>query len=211
MFPVCLSEPDRHPYMDLLPHVSPQDQQRWHDFVAPLPVCSPTGPWIAGGAVRHFLLDEPHHDVDYFFASQQQYALTVADMLTRETTLLTSTTNHMTFAYQEYTVQLVSTRYRPSAFAHIDAFDFTLCQTIWDGEHLWMTPHAYHDLLAQRMNLVSPDLHSAIGTYLRVLKYTNQGYTISTDTLTCLIHLASKEYEKKGMNTDLTYGVTVPS
>jgi hypothetical protein len=58
------------------------DQSPLFEIVAGLASPKPEGPWIAGGAIRRTLLQEPlASDIDYFFRDEEQKANFVADIL----------------------------------------------------------------------------------------------------------------------------------
>jgi len=164
-----------------------------------------TGPYVAGGAVRHFLLDEPieDYDIDYFFTSPTQFnrACQHMESLTSHREIKEG---HITYKIQKARMPKIPTQMNleePVKDIHIqqftlkvqlirntyysleqllDTFDFTICQTGWDGRNFWLTMEAYKDLMNQSLNLneTSP-LPNPMSTWNRIIKYVLQGYTPS--------------------------------
>lgn len=190
-----------------LDQVLPDRLKSWQQVIAQLPACDPVkGPWIAGGAVRRFFFntDPFQKDLDYFCASREQFDILCARVECQEATLLKVTKDHATYLVTlptgSVTIQIVKTRFRPSLEAHLMEFDFTLCQTGWNGRQFVFSVRAYHHLGDRLICLAGP-IHSVSGSWLRLLKYAQQGFTIHPSTITSLVERAIEE----GDDSDGTY------
>jgi len=176
-------------FYNLTPYISSSDLASWTAFLADVPPCDPIdGPWIMGGAVRRFLQGQPQDaDIDLFFDSSAQYDLYHRLMVHMGHGLLAHTEHHTMFevrsAQSIKKVQLVTTRYRESLIDHMNAFDYTLCQTGWDGERVIASYHALIDIVDQKLNLASTTLHDLPSSWFRILKYAQQGYHPSQKTI----------------------------
>lgn len=160
-------------------YLSPHDLNRWRDFVAPLPPCSSSGPWILGGAIRRFFLDQDPADVDYFFPRQDSFSTYHPGV-----PHVVQSPHHTSYTIGSTPVQLVKTQFHPSMEHHLQAFDFTLCQLGWDGHSFWMTPQAYAALSFKTITLVRSIPHEFLtSSWLRVLKYVAQGFDVHPSTL----------------------------
>lgn len=191
-------------YVDLTPFIHQQDLDRWYTLLAPLPPCHPEqGPWICGGAVRRFLQDLPlSTDIDYFFRNQTDYyQVRLACESQYQYPMIQNTIHHSTFKIQEYTVQLIQTKFHSRIFEHMDAFDFTICQTGWDGERFWMSQNAYHDIQSRTLQ-PTYSIDTLTGTWTRILKYAQrEGYTPSSS----LIEFCLQYAREHGVDTPSTY------
>lgn len=186
LFPVCtdiepilLEGAHQQDYYNVTPCVTGQDLDIWYETIHYLPDCHPTkGPWILGGAVRRFFLDLPQSaDIDLFFPSAPAWADAYAELGEHYEKLI-ETHHHVTYQVREHKVQLVCTRYQPTMIDHMNLFDFTVCQTGWDGYRFVMSEPAihalkHHVLQTNPTQLTPLDLSMS---WSRVLKYAQLGY-----------------------------------
>lgn len=200
-FPVCLD--DVHPtpvegesqevYYDLTPCVSGQDLDIWHETIHYLPSCHPTrGPWILGGAVRRFFMDLPQSaDIDLFFSSSYDLNNARVD-LSEHYQKIMETPHHLTYHVHDRRVQLVRTRYQPTMIDHMNLFDFTLCQTGWDGQRFLMSESALHALTNEilQINPLHPTPLDLPASWNRILKYVQYGYLPDIKTIHHFIECA---------------------
>jgi hypothetical protein len=159
-----------------------------------LPAVSDVGPWLAGGALRRTLLRQPlDSDFDFFFASEGQFNLFCERIKAAGGWQVSKNEHSTTFRlpsvapksigedefseYQpEIEVQAITTQWYDSLEAVLDSFDFTLCQFGFDGVRLVCGDYSLWDL--GRKRLVPHRLTFGTASMRRLLKYTNQGYTI---------------------------------
>lgn len=179
--------------------------KQWKEVLDRLPACDPVqGPWIAGGSVRRFLLGDNFcaKDIDYFCASKQQFNMVCAKLETSmDAALLQETVDHRTYTVflsedaeddEGLTIQVIKKRFCPTLVDHLKQFDFTICQTGWDGKEFCLSIRAYHHLSEMRLSLTGT-IQSASASWMRVLKYTQQGFIVTTDTLETLIEHVGKD------------------
>ena len=152
---------------------------------------SQVGPWLAGGSLRRLLLqDDPFgSDLDFFFRDDGQ-ADAFAERLRKLGFRKVFSTAHATtwkgcIDGRELVVQAVRIGFYASPGDLIDAFDFTICQLAWDGSALTIGEHTLWDL--GRKRLVIHKVSYAVATVRRILKYTKQGFTICSGSITRLL------------------------
>jgi hypothetical protein len=104
-----------HPLFELLAHFGESD-----DY------------WIAGGAARAFILDQPiTTDVDFFFKTQEAFEAFVEKFGGDESKRLTATDHHTTFkatvGEKTCKVQAIKIGFYGTIEECLDSFDFTIC------------------------------------------------------------------------------------
>lgn len=191
----------RSAYIDVTPFIRDQYLNVWAEYLRKLPPCHlETGPWICGGAVRRFFQDLPlTTDIDYFFQNQTQY-YQVRLPYEQQYLMTHNTMHHSTFRVDGVTLQLIQTHFSPGIFDHMDQFDFTICQTGWDGERFWMSQRAYEDIQSWILN-PTYFIDTLTGTWTRILKYAHQGYTPSP----ALIEFCLTYAREHGVDSPDTY------
>ncbi len=194
-------------------HTNPIIPSTWVEFLKDLYPCqSERGPWIAGGAVRRLLMGDDFlgGDLDYFCASETQWNQVVQFFDNHiQCGAKTDCSSFTSFQYDRddrgegaapVTIQIIKTRFEPTLEAHLSKFDFTICQTGWDGEHCYATERALIDLVRRSLSLVGTpeDLR---GTWLRILKYAQQGFTPTPDVSTQCLDMVRQSQKGLGDET----------
>lgn len=174
-----------------------------------LPTLTPTGPWLAGGALRRTLSRTPlDSDFDFFFASAEQFASFCEGLKARGGWKISENEHNVTFrlpskapeptgqdefsAYEpELTIQAINTTYYPTLEAVLDSFDFTLCQFGYDGADLVCGDYALWDL--GRKRLVTHRITYGTASLRRLLKYTRQGFTACGGSLSEFLEKVASE------------------
>ncbi len=179
-------------------HIPIDAWKTWSHNIDQLPICYPTkGPWIAGGAVRRFLLEQDPWcaDIDYFCTDLQQFHVLCSRLESMDAQSIDSTDHHNTYLFETnphsppLRIQIVRSRFKPTLQAHLDEFDFTICQTGWNGDHFVLSPQSVMDLKRQELNCTGT-FHSPAGSWMRIIKYAKQGYTPSQKCITTLLSKA---------------------
>lgn len=159
-------------------------------FVETLPAPGVTGPWIAGGALRRTLLDEPlASDVDYFFRDEAQKKAFNDAILEKGGWLISEKEHAATYGvkvdHDTVIVQAVTLAYYASLEDVLDSFDFTITQFGWDGKDLVCGQFALWDLSRKRLALHK--LTFGVSTVRRLIKYTRQGFTACSGVLASIL------------------------
>lgn len=148
----------------------------------PWPPVGPTGPWLAGGALRRMLSAKPQDsDFDFFFRDADQLLAFIEGLegsgLTkvRETAHHVHYRGHLAAARRDVDIQCIRFRYYADAAEVIDSFDYTICQFAYDGETLTCGDFSLWDL--GRKRLAINRITYPVSTMRRLLKYTKQGFT----------------------------------
>lgn len=131
-----------------------------------------TGPWLAGGAVRKLLMNEPvlDGDLDFFFKTMGQLRLF------QERYVRVHKEGGWTRQNNSYTCGKTSAIFRqfyPSIESLFGSFDLTVCQFITDGVTVGYTAAAMKDAIER--NLVDAGNFTA-PTIQRILKYFLKGF-----------------------------------
>lgn len=157
-----------------------------------LPDVSTSGPWVAGGAVRRTLLQEPlSSDIDYFFRDEEQKAAFCLTMLTRGARMISEKDHATTFSIQiegkgpNIIVQAITLAYYQNLEAVLDSFDFTITQFGYDGADLVCGDFSLWDLARKRLALHK--LTFGVSTVRRLIKYTKQGFTACSGVLAAIL------------------------
>lgn len=158
-----------------------------------LPKPTPTGPWIAGGAVRRMITDGVlgDGDIDYFFQHQNQFGefcnmirtnktLTIMEEKVNENNIQFTLTVPLSVAIIK--VQAINFAYFLTVEELLDSFDFTVCQFAYDGDKLYCGDMALWDLARKR--IVVNNIRFPIATLRHMLKYSRQGFFACSGTLT---------------------------
>lgn len=172
--------------------VDSPEQSPLFEVVAGLPSAKPDGPWIAGGAIRRTLLQEPlSSDIDYFFKDESQKAAFVLDMEARGGYKVSEKEHATTFNIQidgkgkPVIVQAITLAYYPTIEAVLDSFDFTITQFGYDGKDLVCGQFALWDLARKKLALHR--LTFGVSTVRRLIKYTRQGFTACSGVLASIL------------------------
>lgn len=155
------------------------------------------GPWIAGGAAIQWYRGQQvgRHDIDVFFKDEQQFAA-LKNKISKDVTkifnddstleitpsvLIFNSSNAETYRWNEFTVQLIKSRYFDSVDQLLDYFDITACKLATDG-HSWYTNHRsteqhINDYILD-MDIIRPDM-----AVKRMFKYWIYGYQPTVDLI----------------------------
>jgi hypothetical protein len=182
------------------------DECQFFKVLTALPQPHQDGPWIAGGALRRTLQQQPlESDVDYFFRDAEQKQ-TFHDALLGNGGWLISEKEHATtfgvkHEHNTVIVQAVTMAYYPSVEAVLDSFDFTITQFAYDGADLICGPHSLWDLARKRLALHK--LTFGVSTVRRLIKYTRQGFTACGGVLASILEETVAHPEV--INREVTY------
>lgn len=179
-------------------HIRSESWDTWTNMLQHLPKCTPKGPWIAGGAVRRMFLEQSPWtaDIDYFVSNVQTRQLLESRLEMMDAQKSQETKDQITYLVPQIwnadrelpplKVQVIKARYRDTLEAHLREFDYTICQTGWDGTRFIVSTRGYKDLTDHRLNLVGP-LHTISGSWMRILKYASQGFAPTSETVRTLL------------------------
>lgn len=191
--------------------VDPGGLDRLRPILAALPRISPSGPWIAGGAVRRALAKEPHLDADFdfFFRSEEQFADFCCGLLNRRMRKTRETRHHVQFhgglLGSDRTIQCVRFTHYETPQAVVDSFDFTICQFAFDGEKLYCGEHAGRDLAARE--LVVHKVTYPSSTRSRMWKYVMQGYKATPETRKLVAEASGSDEDDLEYEAIPTHGI----
>lgn len=181
-------------------------QGAWKSQLEVLPTCTPSGPWIAGGAVRRFFKTPSsgniyEADVDYFVGNDTQRRLLESFVEMQGATKIRENQHHKTYRWKQektggmITLQIIHTRMLPSLKEHLEHFDFTICQMGWDGEDFLLSAAGALDLQRSRLEptgfLVQPT-----GSLMRIPKYVAQGFECPMSTYEAIVNAINTNAEK---------------
>lgn len=156
-----------------------------------LPECDRNGPWLAGGSIRRTISAMPlESDFDFFFASEEQLGKFSKGLERLNFVKKKETEHHVQYEGFEgavercITIQLIRFRYYGNASEVLESFDFTICQFVFDGEHIHCGDYALWDL--GRKRLAVGTITFPVSSMRRLLKYARQGFTACDGCLAAL-------------------------
>jgi hypothetical protein len=163
--------------------------------------------WIAGGAVRALLLDQPITTVvDFFFNSQEAYEAFVAMFSTNDNHNVATTEHHHTFKKEVvegkwYRIQAIKIGYYDTVEECLDSFDFTICQLGIRQGQLYVGQYTMWDLARKRLALHK--LTYGAATVRRLLEYTKQGFTACSGCIASILKVV--EENPSVINSEIQY------
>lgn len=178
-----------------------------YDVLSGLPSLSPSGPWIAGGALRRTLCgQEPDSDFDFFFGNAIQLDGFRRSMEAAGFERVRETEHHFHYRGKsgkgalQRDIQLIRFAFYQNAKEVIDSFDFTICQFAFDGTTLSIGDFALWDL--GRKRLAINKITFPVSTARRLLKYAAQGFSACSGCLNAVVVATANNPE---LRTDIEY------
>lgn len=162
--------------------------------LARLPKVSPEGPWLAGGSIRRLISRQPQDsDFDFFFRDQEQFDAFCASIKAAGGKSVSDSDFNVTFRIPaaepkpigenefepggpELKVQAIRIAFHENIDTVLDSFDFSICQTGFDGTDFVFGSWTLFDIASKR--LIPGKLRYGTSSLRRVIKYTRQGFTI---------------------------------
>lgn len=162
------------------------------------------GYWIAGGAVRAFMLNLPiTTDVDFFFKTQEAFDAFVAKY--EDGKRIVATEHHVTFKAtideKTYKIQAIKIGFFETMEACLDSFDFTICQLGVHKGKLHSGPYTMWDLGRKKLTLHK--LTYGAASVRRLLKYSTQGFTACQGCIVSLLRAVGDN--PAVINSDVQY------
>ncbi len=162
--------------------------------------------WIAGGAARAFMLNQPiTTDVDFFFKTQEAFEQFVAKFGNDESKRIAATEHHTTFKVTVgetiYKIQAIKIGYYSTIEECLESFDFTICQLAEHKGKLIVGQYSMWDLARKRLALHK--LTYGAATVRRLLKYTRQGFTACQGCIVSLLQAVGED--PSVINSDIQY------
>lgn len=139
------------------------------------------GPWLAGGAVRKFYLNESleNSDWDFWFRNIEQYNIALQRIKDLKATRVYETENAISFKYyvdndSAQTIQLIRRRFFDKPQQIINGFDFSVCQLVTDGHKVIVGNDTIRDIKSRTLRLAQENVPEYI--IPRIIKYMVYGY-----------------------------------
>lgn len=142
------------------------------------------GIWLAGGALRSVIGDEPIADYDLFFRHGLVAAKTRVELESKgfETVFKCPEGKLTTYKKGDMKVQCITENYYPSMQDLLDTFDISACRYATDGTVFISYYSAIRDTLKKQINLHRVDY--PVATLKRVAKYAAKGYKLTSKAAT---------------------------
>jgi hypothetical protein len=163
--------------------------------------------WVAGGAIRDFLIGKNYKDIDLFFNSKEAFELVFEYFNKRPAySALYNTNNSLCFDGCGVRVDLVK-HIEKDMRDCIDRFDFLFCRFATDGVELVEDIKNMSRLFLQSQPMVVNvvGFNTPISTMKRVIRYAKRGYSISPQNYIELIHHIQKAPSVYSENGALRY------
>ena len=162
--------------------------------------------WIAGGAARAFMLNQPiTTDVDFFYKTQEAFDAFVAKFGADESKRLAATNHHTTFKVKVgetfYKVQAIKIGFYATVEECLESFDFTICQLAAHKGKLYVGQYTMWDLARKRLALHK--LTYGAATVRRLLEYTKQGFAACSGCIGSILEAVGED--PSVINSDIQY------
>lgn len=171
------------------------------------------GPWLAGGAVRRVVIRQGFEggDFDVFFKDLVQELEFKEALVDNGFKCIASATHASKYVKTiklrgerfELVVQPVSIEYFKDLESVLDSFDYTACQTAYDGELVYFGEFALLDNGKKR--LAVHKIKYPVSALRRLLKYTNHGYYACNGCLQAVADSIRALSENDFLNNKITY------
>ena len=168
-----------------------------------------SGPFLAGGAVRRtmkwYLENYPvpvasapiPPDFDIFCKNAKQHEDVCQYLLDVGAELQTTNERHHNFTIEEkgWKIQVVKQRFYYDAVSLLDSFDFRICRFAADSSgFIIFDKLALEDLKTNR--LVTVNIENPISSFVRLIKYSKQGFQMSGEDLVEFMHQCQIRLDK---------------
>jgi hypothetical protein len=175
------------------------------------PINHKDGVWLAGGAIRRALLNEPlSSDVDLFFKDEASLAKYRAEITKASETngfkIISEKENENNIQITIKTsdgriipIQLIKIRYYNTIEEILGSFDFTICQFGYDGVNLYCGDTALWDL--GRKRILVNNITYPVASLRRLIKYTQQGFYACQGALNEFLLCVTENPEKLNNNS----------
>lgn len=137
--------------------------------------------WLAGGAVRDYLMGIPEpKDIDIFTPSLAEFLLRNSEyILSDEDTALGFT--NVEIIGCKYTVQIIETKHARSIRDLLMDFDFRCCRFLYHEGRIYYEAGATSDLANKKLVLRS--YHTIPLSLTRMVKYLERGWSIERESI----------------------------
>lgn len=147
------------------------------------------GAWLAGGAVRDAISDNPNiADYDMFFASEYHAKcaeLILENQLGFECVFRCPLGELATYKKDGMKIQLITKFFYDSMESVIDRFDITACRYVTDGTVIYTKYSSIRDTKKKQINFHCIDFPNA--TLKRVQKYILKDYRLTNKAVTSFV------------------------
>ena len=180
----------RYDFRSFLSRFTELDRVGLFNVLKELPDLSPSGPWLAGGAIRRVLIgDSLNSDFDFFFRDAEQLD-SFRKALKDKGAKKTASNDHaetyvVNLAGKDRVIQLIKIGFYKTPEDVLDSFDFTITQFAYDGKDLIAGQYSLWDLARKRLALHR--LTYGVATMRRLIKYTNQGFTACSGVMQSIL------------------------
>jgi hypothetical protein len=155
------------------------------------------GVWLAGGAIRSAIMDEPIADYDLFFNSNIYSFNTIIRLeeLGAELIFKCPEGKLTSFKLHGMKIQCITEDYYPSMESLVDTFDITACRYATDGKVIYTRYSSVRDTLSKKINLHR--VTYPVATMKRVAKYAFKGYKLTDKASKLFVEDIYEKGEKK--------------
>lgn len=155
------------------------------DYIGSLLPFTIEGGYIAGGALTSVYTNTPVNDLDIYFKSKEDFLTALYGAYDNNGWVVALSERAITFIWKDKTVvQLMFFDWFPTAQSIFDKFDFTCCMAALDldSDVLHMHTRFLQDV-SRRELVFNHNTSFPLASALRVKKYQERGFTISTPEL----------------------------
>lgn len=150
--------------------------------------------WLCSGSIRRLILGQniEDGDLDFFFTSEQA----LLDYKSKITGIENEKDKELNISFDKkigdkiYKVQLIKLYY-PTISELFDNFDFTLCQTGFDGANYYFGDFSLKDIIEKKV--IVNKITYPISSFRRIIKYSKQGFWICPQQIEKFLNIIKTE------------------
>lgn len=153
-----------------------------------------TESWLCSGSIRRLILgqDIEDGDLDFFFTSEQA----LLNFKSKIVGIENEKDKELNISFDKkigdktYKVQLIKLYY-PTISELFDNFDFTLCQTGFDGSNYYFGDFSLKDIIEKKV--IVNKITYPISSFRRIIKYSKQGFWVCPQQIEKFLNIIKTE------------------
>lgn len=160
--------------------------------------------WLCSGSIRRIILGQniEDGDLDFFFISEQS----LLNFKSKITGIENEKDKDLNISFDKkigdkiFKIQLIKLYYPIISFL-FDNFDFTLCQTGFDGSNYYFGDFSLKDIIEKKV--IVNKITYPISSFRRIIKYSKQGFWVCPQQIEKFLNIIKTEnIESKVISVD---------
>lgn len=150
--------------------------------------------WLCAGAIRRTILNQEVEkgDLDFFFTSEQNLQsfknciFNIEDEKDKELNI----SFKLNINDKKYQIQLIK-MFHPDIESLLKEFDYTLCQTAFDGSNYYFGDFSLKDIIEKKV--IVNKITYPISSFRRIIKYSKQGFWVCPQQIEKFLNIIKTE------------------